>query len=189
MKDFVCLPHISPRIQSVVHVSGVLRDIAFIACVDSQQVAEQISGSWPVDTGSRWFGVVQQCRWLLHVLTTSLAPSRWCRSLPWVRHHRREENSVADACAELGRLRGQFSWRSNYKLDRSDALMLCTDAAFNNGEAGLGACVHAYCRSSGTARVVWAAGLRAQCLDNVEAELEAFEWGLRSFLHWCQFCV
>jgi hypothetical protein len=189
MKDFVCLSHISPRVQSVVHASGTLRDIAFIACVDNQQVAEQISGSWPVDTGSRWFGVVRQCRWLLHVLTTSLAPSRWCRSLPWVRHHRREENSVADACAELGRLRGQFSWRSNYKLDRSDALMLCTDAAFNNGEAGLGTCVHAFCRSSGTVRVVWAAGLRAQCLDNVEAEFEAFEWGLRSFLHWCQLCV
>jgi hypothetical protein len=68
-------------------------------------------------------------------------------------------------------------------------LMLCTDAAFNSGEAGFGACVHAFCRSSGAVRVVWAAGLRAQCSDNVEAELEAFEWGLRSFLHWCQLGV
>jgi hypothetical protein len=107
----------------------------------------------------------------------------------FLQHHRREQNAVADSCAELGRIRGAFSWKSNYKLCPSDALMLCTDAAFHAGVAGFGVCVHAFCKVSGRVHVVWAAGLRSSGADNVEAEFEAFEWGLRSFIVWCQSCV
>jgi hypothetical protein len=67
--------------------------------------------------------------------------------------------------------------------------MLCTDASFKSGEAGFGACVHAFNKDCGSVLVVWAAGIRSCCIDNVEAEFAAFEWGLRSFLRWCQSCL
>jgi hypothetical protein len=189
MRDFVSMSHISPRIRSHISVPGALRSISFVACVDNQQVAEQVLGTWSVASGSRFHGIVTQTRWLLHNITVALCPSRWCHTLPWVLHHRREQNAVADACAELGRARGEFSWKAAYNLSSRDALMLCTDASFKSGEAGFGACVHAFNKDRGSVLVVWAAGIRACCIDNVEAEFEAFEWGLRSFLRWCQSCL